>query len=93
MIMPLLARLRLHWRATGLLTVLALLPGVLLAAAHLMLAGREVTVAVRAQVRTTAEVTSVFLQQQVAGLAELVSSVRDTRADPCSTQITSSRTA
>jgi PAS domain S-box-containing protein len=65
------------WRLTVVLTVLALLPVVLLTTASLVLSSREVTREVTMRVRTTADVSAVFVDQQTAGLSGLVASYAD----------------
>ena len=60
-----------------LLVALALLPVFLLTGSSRVLTSSEVTNEVRARVSTTAEVSAVFINQQTAGLADLVGSYAD----------------
>ena len=62
------------WRLTVVLTVVALLPVVLLTTASLVLSSRAVRHEVAQRVRTTADVSAVFVDQQTAGLSELIAS-------------------
>lgn len=64
----------LAWRSTVLLTVLALLPVMLLTTASLVLSSRAVSGEVAQRVRTTADVSAVFVDQQTASLTGLVAS-------------------
>ncbi len=65
------------WRLTVVLTVVALLPVVLLTTASLVLSSRAVRQEVAQRVRTTADVSAIFVDQQTASLAGLVSSYAD----------------
>jgi len=62
------------WRLTVVLTVVALLPVVLLTTASLVLSSRAVRHEVAQRVRTTADVSALFVDQQTAGLSELIAS-------------------
>ncbi len=62
------------WQLTVVLTVVALLPVVLLTTASLVLSSRAVRHEVAQRVRTTADVSAVFVDQQTAGLSELIAS-------------------
>jgi PAS domain S-box-containing protein len=62
------------WRLTLVLTVLALLPVVLLTTASLVLSTRAVSREVALRVRTTADVSAVFVDEQTSSLKDLVAS-------------------